>query len=141
METFISLSESGIGQIKALARNILLTSNFSTYNEPYIFPERTLKSAKNKRIPVKMDIYDDDLIIYPNPATNLIQIELSNPDYHSNGILSIIDITGKLIIIKKIDNWQKLYILNTQEFKQGVYLVSYSDQNGRNMSKVIIISD
>jgi subtilisin family serine protease len=56
-------------------------------------------------------------IIYPNPAINEVNIQL--PD--NNGIISIFDEKGSLVLTKKITNdFEKI---STQDFTTGIYLV------------------
>jgi hypothetical protein len=141
IENLHSLSLTGGGQIKALARNILLVQKSSNYREPYLFPQQSLKSESIKRIPVRMNATALSLLVYPNPAINKIQIELLNSDYHSNGTLIIYDISGKLVFSTKINKWQKSFIISTEGLKPGAYLLLYTYEDGRTHSKKLIISD
>ncbi len=57
-------------------------------------------------------------ILYPNPANNVLNISKIS----QNGILEIIDINGKIIFSKEINQTTQI---NTKEYKKGIYIVSY----------------
>ena len=141
LSTLTTLSQIGLGQTRALSRNILLATNFSSYKEPYIFPQHSLKSSTIRRIPVKYDEESNDMIVFPNPAGEEIQIDLGTNDFRSQGILEIYDITGKLIFTKDIAKWQKSITLNTNEFSSGVYLIRFGNDAGNFKTKKLIITD
>ncbi len=141
VDNLLSLASSGRGQIRALAGNILLANNYSNYKGPFLFPQQTSKSERIKRIPVKMDISLPSFLVFPNPANNQIQIELINVDSNSNGIVSVFDITGKLVLSRKISKWQKSLAISTEYLMQGAYLLLYTDNNGHTQSKKLIISE
>lgn len=61
--------------------------------------------------------------IYPNPATNSFQIK----NLMSISNISIIDLTGKLIISKEVDTNENV---NVSFLKQGIYLVKVQTATG-----------
>jgi len=140
-ENLVSLAESANGQIKALARNILIASDLITYNESYLIPQQNLKSTRIKRIPVKGDDLYKGMLVCPNPANDYVHIELINVDYKTDGTLDLFDITGKLITTVNINKWQKMIKINTHDLKQGMYLLRYSNRKNRIFSKKLIISN
>ena len=61
-----------------------------------------------------------DLLIYPNPVFNWINIKLGNSI--DNGRLSIHDLYGK--IINQLDISGDTYILNVENISSGVYIIT-----------------
>jgi len=89
-----------------------------------IIPNLTILSA-----PVALTIDPDlgildneklDLLIYPNPVFNWINIKLGNSI--DNGRLSIHDLYGK--IINQLDISGDTYILNVENISSGVYIIT-----------------
>tara|TARA_R110000787_G_scaffold6697_4_gene23263 strand:+ start:423 stop:5087 length:4665 start_codon:yes stop_codon:yes gene_type:complete len=72
----------------------------------------------------------DDMIIYPNPVKNLLNI---NPSYHLNSTYRIIDLNGKLIQTGRILNNS----IDVHSLKTGVYLIELSDEEETFMQKFI----
>lgn len=68
-------------------------------------------------------INENDFIrIYPNPTSDLINIELSNI-IHSDIELALYDITGRKIIARKSTNSQK-YVMDISKLSSGIYLLN-----------------
>ncbi len=63
----------------------------------------------------------DDLIVYPNPVLNILNI---NPDYNVNSSYRIIDLNGKQIMAGRMLNNS----INVSTLKSGVYLIELSDE-------------
>lgn len=66
------------------------------------------------------------LLLFPNPATDIINIKAGNV---SNGVVSIKDITGRLLITKTIAG--SAVQVNVQQLSAGVYYVTLNDDNGK----------
>ncbi|MCX6145689.1 MAG: T9SS type A sorting domain-containing protein, partial [Candidatus Kapabacteria bacterium] len=81
------------------------------------------------------------LKLSPNPASNYLYIDYNqlseSPDYYT-----ILDITGKIILKKDLNNNnEKIERLNTSLFLSGIYLVNfYNDKNVTIKSQKLIIS-
>ncbi|MCF8359057.1 MAG: T9SS type A sorting domain-containing protein [Prolixibacteraceae bacterium] len=73
---------------------------------------------------VQLD-YETDFSIYPNPFSSEIQIE--NKLNHQNLIFKLIDINGKTLIEKGIDNVKVTFDLN---INSGIYNALIIDKNG-----------
>lgn len=72
----------------------------------------------------------DDMIVYPNPVKNILNI---NPSYNVNNTYRIIDLNGKLISSGKMIN----HSIDVTKLKQGVYLIELSDEEETFMEKFI----
>jgi hypothetical protein len=63
------------------------------------------------------------LIIYPNPADNLLHVKIpGNADEKAK--LIITDILGRQVFIKEINKFMGDYTVDVNNFKSGVYCVS-----------------
>ena len=78
------------------------------------------------------DFLDSDVNIFPNPTTDLVQIKYSS---NSSYNLSLLDMTGKVILVKA--NIQGYSVLNLDKFKNGLYLLRISNENGTIIKQII----
>jgi len=65
--------------------------------------------------------------IYPNPATDIINIDLEKP---INGTLEMIDFSGKLIRSLQINEQSNKYIFPFSEVKSGIYFARIVSSDG-----------
>ena len=70
--------------------------------------------------------------VYPNPAKDYINIEIAESNY--DGMLTLIDLTGKLVY-KAIFNKQQIVPIN--DLNNGIYLVKIEVNNQIYYSKFI----
>jgi len=73
-----------------------------------------------------------DLLIYPNPTNNLINIRQEKA---SSITIQILDITGKVLLTKSSTN--QLTTIDLHEFTNGIYLVKVTSRNQITIKKVI----
>ena len=64
---------------------------------------------------------DRDLILYPNPARN--SVELLNPSNINLENLRIFDISGRLILEKRIDNRNQSVLINVENLAPAAYIL------------------
>jgi len=85
----------------------------------------------NSEIPT--EIFDtkekDNILIYPNPATNLLTIKNAK----ANSIVTIYDLTGKQLINCKLQNEQ----INISELPNGFYTIKINSDNLETVTKFI----
>ena len=74
------------------------------------------------------------VIIYPNPANNLLNINLSNTDIQVKNV-RLIDISGRIIY----NNTQPKSI-NVKNFAKGIYILSIETNNDGVINKKVIIN-
>ena len=79
-----------------------------------------------------------DVIIFPNPAKNEINIHIKNYD-NSPFHCQIINPQGKQIKAFTISN--ETYLLNTQDISSGIYYLIIENKNQRINKKIIIIDN
>src|SRR5690606_23923923 len=65
----------------------------------------------------------NDLIIFPNPAKNNIQINLSNFDDNFNEVI-ILDISGKAVLSHSISNNDANLNIDVSSLSNGIYTIS-----------------
>lgn len=74
-------------------------------------------------------ISSSQIVLFPNPVKGQLQISL--PDYKNYNNLSIIDVTGKILMeISQIDN--NVIRVDTERLSQGVYFLMASSVDGSN---------
>ncbi len=73
--------------------------------------------------------------IYPNPADNVVNIEVPAD---SKGSITLYDVTGKTIIKLDIKEGQHKYSINTSAIAAGTYLVMVQTQYAIQNNKVVI---
>jgi hypothetical protein len=86
-------------------------------------------------IEVLNPIGNDDVIMFPNPASNEVSIYRTNPDAKFSSLL-IYDLRGKLILQTEILN--QLTSLNTSNLIDGMYYFHYVSSAFKITKKVII---
>lgn len=99
-------------------------SNMATVRYYYIEPNSVSNFTHN-----------NNLTIYPNPATNQITIKV-NENSDNFGTIYIYNMFGSLIQTEKIH--QNLQQLNTSNLSNGIYLITY-ENNGLKYNQRLII--
>ncbi len=75
----------------------------------------------------KNNVAATQLLVYPNPATDVLNISISNISF-KNSNLSIYDVTGKQIMTTNMsDNTAQI---NIDGLKNGVYFLNINNKNG-----------
>ncbi len=67
---------------------------------------------------------DNEFIIFPNPAKNILQVKVTNT--YSNANIQIIDITGKVVISVLLNETKQN--INVSELNNGVYFIKVGAQ-------------
>ena len=86
-------------------------------------------------IEVLNPIGNDEVIMFPNPASNEVSIYRTNPDAKISSLL-IYDLRGKLILQTEIPN--QLTSINTSNLIDGMYYFQYVSSAFKITRKVII---
>lgn len=77
--------------------------------------------------------------LFPNPTTNLIYIELKNVDLMCDKLLTIYDLTGKVLKNEQLDNEINIYCINLETFKPGIYFFKIAcNENIIGVQKLIV---
>jgi hypothetical protein len=85
---------------------------------------------------------DENVIIFPNPAHDLVGIIFSGNSSEGNKTIEVTDALGKTIMSesKKVSGKDRMEILNTSNFSKGVYLMRITDAAGTSLARKIIIN-
>lgn len=102
---------------------------FAIFDEMYI----KIKNFITVGIPENINSHTIDL--FPNPAGNQFNVKLINTD--KNAEITITDITGK-IIYTTISNGKETCKVNTENIKEGVYIVQIKNANLIHTKKLIV---
>lgn len=80
----------------------------------------------------------EEILIYPNPSTGKVNIDLKNVNFTQQGHLSIFDISGKKIY-EHATSSQNL-LIDVSNFQKGIYILKLFRENKEILSKKLIIS-
>ncbi len=72
--------------------------------------------------------------IYPNPANKYVSIRMENE--HTNVILKVVDITGKILMVKELDRLTQTD-LDISRFKAGMYLINIHSDQLQSVARII----
>lgn len=106
-------------------------SNGSTSDKqlkPWLDPNNSNPTEINGRGVCGTDIdsyiiSQTNINLYPNPATDYINIILEDSNINSF-MLNVYDILGNLIINEKINDYQTVYTLNIANYNKGTYILN-----------------
>ncbi len=85
------------------------------------------------------DILASNLMVYPNPAQNYLNIELSLPDVQ-DVCISLINNLGQLIYKKNLKNTLNITEnINIEELQNGIYLIKIDGQNFSLHRKICVL--
>jgi hypothetical protein len=124
----IEAQETGIASV--YARNLLISLDEMSYEEPIILPDM-LKSSKEIRYEQLMLTAQElkYLEIFPNPSKDHIIISWKLDNAPNNAKISITDNTGKCISEWAIEEFENQQVFDTRNFKPGVYIVTLYGNN------------
>lgn len=71
------------------------------------------------------DLYKEVLNIYPVPARNLLNIQV---EATGSVQLKILDISGKVVGVKSVDNWSGSTFMPIEELSVGLYFVRFENE-------------
>ncbi len=83
-------------------------------------------------------ILNVDLLITPNPASDILRIKNSNALLKDQVTLVLYDLAGGLVLKEKVTFENGAYELDVTNLKKGVYHISLDDQLTRYRQKIII---
>ena len=108
---------------KAVA--ILRLNGNTDYPEPVYFPE--LPTEERRIVEVQDNDVISDISVYPNPASIYLNIRY-DLSQHESLSLQIVDITGKVVHQRQLNQSQDEIVLITENYPTGQYILSiYTD--------------
>ena len=78
------------------------------------------------------DITNNQFAVYPNPARTEITVSTS----YSNSLLSITDMSGKILISRNLNNTETQ--LNIDQLRAGIYMVNLHTAEGNKTTRLIV---
>jgi len=82
----------------------------------------------------------EELVLYPNPASNEVTIEFTNDAFENvDALLQVYSITGKLIYQTRFNTNNSFKVLSVDMLKNGVYLYHISLSNGIDKTGKLVI--
>jgi O-glycosyl hydrolase len=109
-----------------LARVTLTVSDGTNFTQTYFFIVVTDNTYAGERV-------SSDLKVYPNPAEDLLYVEVPDPSYTD---LAVCDLTGR-IILKKTCTSERLITVETSGFESGTYIITLS--NGKEKYRTLFV--
>jgi hypothetical protein len=102
---------------------------YDIYIERAASTEELGKTGKNTAIAPEnaKQNTNDALTVYPNPAQNSIFIKCNLNNITENTIISLLDITGKVILTKKVNLTNEVLEIETQTLRDGFYFVQLNN--------------
>ncbi|MFA9289799.1 MAG: DUF1501 domain-containing protein [Solirubrobacteraceae bacterium] len=106
---------------------------FSTLKIPNLINEQNLvtKNCYNNTLVTP----DNDFIVYPNPAANVIYVNAKEQKINS---IELFDITGKLLKQWKFNMYQSKITLDLDYYTDGIYILNIISENKIESKKIII---
>lgn len=138
--TLNTLELCNAGLPSVYARNILLTIDSIYYQEPILLPD-PLKSGR--MVEEYREIMDAEapqfLKVYPNPGKHYIVLEYSL-EQRTGGVIEIKESYGQVIKILETGKQQDQVLINTENWKSGMYIASFiADENSMESVKFTIV--
>ena len=78
-----------------------------------------------------------DILLYPNPTSNILQIQLENVP---NGTFKVFDATGSLIHKFSHFDFTDVHILDVSTFIPGTYHLQYTNKEGQIWAESFVVS-
>jgi Secretion system C-terminal sorting domain len=72
---------------------------------------------------------NDNFRVYPNPTSGNVTIDLNSKAEFTEGSISLLDMTGKIILNQKINDAQKQVVWQTEQLRQGLYFILFKVGN------------
>lgn len=90
------------------------------------------------KVPEPDQAKQEGLSLYPQPADNIVKIELNN-DSHGIRSVAVYSIGGKMLLKEHKDQFTQKYKLSTSALSSGSYIMHVKDAKGNNFSKKLLL--
>jgi hypothetical protein len=88
---------------------------------------------KTQGVSINNILVQNEVKLYPNPANEMVTIEVFN-GFNNN--INILDLSGKLL--KSIQSMKAITNINLSTLQAGVYFISINNENGTIIKKLIV---
>lgn len=72
-------------------------------------------------------VIEDQLRVYPNPASEYLTIELMLPDAFTGGKIDLLDVNGRTMVSQVVDPFVESINLDVRSLASGIYLLRITD--------------
>lgn len=134
-EVLLQLSTSGEDKPAALSRNILLSENLISYEEP-IKIDDGLKSMPIYKPELKA-VQSQKFRVFPNPANTFITVSWNVPGQETNTLM-IHDANGRQVLTRPLQGQPNEAIVDITGFVNGTYAVILS-QGGKTIATETLV--
>lgn len=131
----VCLGDGSASQVAMPAgmESLVVTDTITSWRHPESYFDNPCSIATNPRAQfcggitnsINDNVGFNKLILYPNPSSDIWQIELDNSIQH----ISILDLMGKIVRTIKVDDEMHVKI-DVSNFSAGIYAILITDSNG-----------
>lgn len=159
--TIRTIADGPGSHVRSIARNWYIAAYNHTFHEPIfewdvMASEQYLKNTndivdlptemsgftESPEIKELLELDEKNVVVYPNPATDQVTIELRNSVWESDCIIIATDMYGRKVMEMKPEIGKNIQQINTVAWVSGLYLFSVQCSEGsRSEHKVIIRKD
>ena len=82
------------------------------------------------------ELTSEQIFIYPNPASDYININIDNSIEHAT--IKLVDLLGKEVLISYVT--QSTFQLNLNGISNGIYSLNLTDSHNRSFTKLIVVN-
>ena len=69
--------------------------------------------------------------VHPNPARDYVTFDYRLPEYMQSATITVVDITGKVVLNVGIDTYEGQYLWDTRIIENGFYFINLKDNKGQ----------
>ena len=80
-----------------------------------------------------------DISVYPNPANDIVTVDILKQNNTESVTISLFDAIGKVIYIKEVSSLNNKITFDVSELESGVYSVSVSNKYFNTTKKVTVV--
>jgi hypothetical protein len=146
-KSFETISRVAANSKESSIGNYGFKDDISPFKMPYVFYRLKIKLSSKAIVystilRLNLPISMDEVLIYPNPAKDHVQLALSS-DKRQELKMMIYDFTGRLIEGKEISLKQgtNVFSINTDQWKPGAYVIQLMTQTQTINKKLLIQAD
>ena len=130
LDNFVNYAYQGSKNARLLARHILAENGLFFEPEYYLPQEgastRGLSSKVQKLKKAKLDV----VVLYPNPADELLNLEYKLPKQVLNAQFDLRDAFGRVAISQKLQGTNGQHTFDVTRLQDGLYFFSISTKDG-----------
>jgi PKD repeat protein len=104
----------------------------ATYGET---EDYTVNIAQGGNVGIS-ELNADQILVYPNPTSSELNIDLGNIDYNFSEI-QLVDLTGRVVTKISVNEQVKLYNVSTSSLSNGIYNVKIVGKDGSLTKRII----